>query len=219
MISEKAAAPALKKLVIVIIGGLLVGIILMVGFRLGAGTRSTAIPVSQAPRPDEPAGGDRLRAAPVAPVNGEARARPSVPGAADEINAANGGQRQPLTPTAERDMQIAELAKSGPDTTNQLARVQNVNSEWTAIAKELGQEVKIAPWKCFRAGCYATISQLDRSKVEILGARLSESRGFLAWPGGKFRSGPVPGKDGARVEITWAFFADDSAAGTTASAP
>ena len=219
MASEKAAAPALKTLMIVIGGAVLVAIILMVGFRLGAGTRSTAIPVSQAPRADEPGGGDRLRAAPVAPVNSADRALPSVPGSPDEINAANGGQRQPLTPAAERDLQIAELAKSGPDTTNQLARVQNVNSEWTAIAKELGQDVKIAPWKCFRAGCYATISQLDRSKVEILGARLSESRGFLAWPGGKFRSGPVPGKDGARVEITWAFFADDSGAGTTASAP
>jgi len=121
-----------------------------------------------------------------------------------------------LNATTERDQQVAELVKSGPDTANQAALVKDVNREWVEMATELGLNVTITPWRCHRAGCYATISDIETGKVEALGSRFAESRGFLSWPGGKFRSGPIPSK-GGHVQVTWAFFADDEGAPAAAT--
>lgn len=187
---------------------MVVAIALVIGFMLGASRRApSTIEVSQAPREHEALSDRATPGAAADPAHAAAGRRlPSIP--VDTVQP-DAGPPKPLTSTAERDQQVAELVKSGPDTTNQLPRLKDVNEEWTALAKELGQNVKIEPWRCYRAGCYATIAEIEPARVEALGTRLTESRGFLAWPGGKFRSGPIPGKDG-RVQVTWAFFSEES---------
>lgn len=208
---------------VLVLGGLLViGIALVIGFVLGASRPgASAIEVTQAPRGEgEAVAAGAVHAEGAAPTQGPGtRSLPSVPVDPAQLN---GEPPKALTAVAERDLQVAELVKSGPDTTNQLPRLKGVNEEWTALAKELGQNVKIEPWRCYRAGCYATIAEIEPAKVEALGARLIESRGFLAWPGGKFRSGPIAteGKDShGRVQVTWAFFSDESEGKPPGAAP
>jgi len=123
-----------------------------------------------------------------------------------------------MNATEERDQQVADIRNSGPDPENKTQRLRGIDEEWISLSKEFGQEVEIAPWQCFRAGCFSTISNIQAGRVELLGTRLTESQGFMRWPGGKFRSGPIPGRPGY-VQVTWAFFTDDTDAAPNPQAP
>lgn len=115
--------------------------------------------------------------------------------------------QHPATAAEERDQHLARLEASGSAPPEFLAKVKDAEREWRAFGAAEHVDLDLSHWRCYRAGCYSTATFKDAGKVEILGARATETKSFHDWPGTKFRSGPIPGPAG--IEITWIFFAPE----------
>lgn len=137
---------------------------------------------------------------PPSTVEGELPAPPPPP-SSDSLEA-------PATARSERDAHLARLQESGTSPAEFVAAMPALENEWAALARAAHIDVGTTPWRCYRAGCYSTFTFKDANAVEDLGARLADSKGLRAWPGGKFRSGPISTPTG--TEITWVFFAPES---------
>jgi hypothetical protein len=112
-----------------------------------------------------------------------------------------------VTAAEERDAHVARLEVSGSAPPEFLTSLHDVSKEWRALVRAEHLDVDMPPWRCFKAGCYSTMSFRGGANIDLLNSRLSESKSFYDWPGGKFRSGPIPSAKG--TEVTWVFFAPE----------
>jgi len=112
-----------------------------------------------------------------------------------------------LTAAEERDEHIARLEASGSAPPEFMTSLRDVSKEWSEIARDEHIDVAISPWRCFKAGCYSTMSFKENANVQLVGGRLTETHSFYDWSGGKFLSGPI--RSGNGLEMTWVFFAPE----------
>lgn len=112
-----------------------------------------------------------------------------------------------VTAAEERDGHVARLEASGSAPPEFMTSLRDVTKEWSELAREEHIDVAISPWRCFKAGCYSTMSFEENANVQLIGGRMTDSHSFYDWPGGKFLSGPI--RNGNGLEMTWVFFAPE----------
>ncbi len=111
--------------------------------------------------------------------------------------------------TAERELALRseQLAASGPASPELIAKFQATAAAWRPLAKRW--KIAFADPHCFVRGCALSMSSPDLGSLEQMTLALAHEPSFMAWDGGKFRSGPlsVPAKP-KQMQATWIFFVD-----------
>jgi hypothetical protein len=97
-----------------------------------------------------------------------------------------------------------QLAKSGPASGGWTSSAFEVFGKWQKEST-LSSKVSFSDFRCYAGGCSITATYGDEGAFADGAHELQESESFKAWPGPKFRSGPVPLPSGA-IETTWALF-------------
>jgi hypothetical protein len=103
---------------------------------------------------------------------------------------------------SERDMQLAKLRTSGPDTSSLAAKVDSLRATWETMANRSGIDVDVSPFECYRGGCFATVIHQAPQSVEELTSQILASPELAKWSGPQTRSAPIARTDGT-AEVTW----------------
>lgn len=127
------------------------------------------------------------------------------------------GAQAPQTAIEERDLNVLELERSGPDRLNLLAQANVVGAAWKALAEKSKADVSFGPWTCHAGGCFVTALHAGAASVDKLSEEITQTDEFLEWNSTKMRSGPIQRTDGT-VEITWILHAPASDEAAPASA-
>jgi hypothetical protein len=117
--------------------------------------------------------------------------------------------RQPLSAEKEAQLQVEGLTLSGPSSEASLPNVENLGKTWLRLAAQNHFKITLSDWKCYRLGCYVTMSTSKAGDVDKLTSKLTSAPEFGVWPGGKFRSGVMTQPDGT-VRVTWIFFSRET---------
>jgi hypothetical protein len=65
--------------------------------------------------------------------------------------------------------------------------------------------VHLSDPECFKDGCIITALYPDHARYEAMNAQFPKSAAFQKWPGGKYRSAPIPLAQGGE-EADWVLF-------------
>lgn len=112
-----------------------------------------------------------------------------------------------LTPEQSARMRVnqalAALETSGPATSELISSGQTAIDAWKHHPLFAG--VEFGDFRCFQAGCRVTSTHSNLTSASSVGDQFLRAEGFLAWPGGKFRSGPLPLPSG-QVQFVWILY-------------
>lgn len=111
----------------------------------------------------------------------------------------------------ERDDAIARVRSSGPANREVLSKAAAASKAWEDLARAKGQKSRFSAWECFVAGCFITISHESSQQADDAQADIVHSDEFRDWPGGKMRSGELPGRNG-EVDVTWILYNEEGTA-------
>ena len=107
-----------------------------------------------------------------------------------------------MTSERERDLYREKLRASGPSSEPWTTEAQQVFQQWRRLKrKKSAVAVECTATECYRQGCTMTIRYANDGGFDLDRDLLARTPAFRAWPGPKWRSGPV--KNGNRVEATW----------------
>jgi hypothetical protein len=182
-------------------------------FWLGARTHDGAKTARTAEPADAPTRADAAQAPLITVVSRAAPVATPEPGAPAPARALPRPPVEPphLTARSERDGQVEALRASGPPSGEQLTAIRKVEAEWLQATKAQAVQIDFSAWQCFHAGCYSTASYRDAGTGDRFLEKLTETKSFAAWPGGKFRSAPIDDGNGT-FEISWVFFSPEAEA-------
>ncbi len=113
----------------------------------------------------------------------------------------------PMTAERELALRSEKLAASGPASPELVAKFRATTAAWRPLAKRW--KTTFGDPHCFNRGCALSMTSADLGALEQMTQALAHEPTFMAWEGGKFRSGPlsVPEKP-KQTQATWIFFVD-----------
>jgi hypothetical protein len=144
-------------------------------------------------------------------ATGPAASPPARPTPAGD-HGSNGHHAPPpvVTAESERDAYLTALRTSGSSEQKLAMAAEKVFESWRRVARQEKGRAKLDAAHCYAGGCVVTVHYTDKPSFDRIAERMAQTREFLKFPGGKWRSGPI--NRSKAVEASWILFPEPETA-------